>query len=178
MPSWASGPNSRMGAFMPCAFRVVARDGIAAKEERCAIHDVAKIRTEVVRGQAHRLIADCVQRSAFEVAVFGDAGNRVRANARHAGFVPGLCKFRGCELVVLPKRSLGDLELGKVPRQKLAEPCPSLPGQSVISASGKCFCRRHSAPGVWPMSPMLTLCQELRRRMRGGWSGFAAPKGR
>ena len=47
------------------------------------------------------------------------------------------------------------------------EPWPSDRGRSVISAAGKYLAKRLRTPGVWPMSPMLTLCYELGRRMRG-----------
>jgi hypothetical protein len=36
-------------------------------------------------------------------------------------------------------------------------------GHSLISTSGRYFSKMVSTPGVWPMSPMLTVCQEERR---------------
>jgi len=34
--------------------------------------------------------------------------------------------------------------------------------------------QRRSAPGVWPMSPMFTLCHELRSKIRGGRPALSA----
>lgn len=50
-------------------------------------------------------------------------------------------------------------------------PRSTLPGQSVISASGRWSANKRGAPGVCPMSPMLTVCQAERSRMPQGAGG-------
>ena len=77
------------GGLHALRFQVVARNGVAAEEERRAIHDRALIASERTDGKFERALAEIFQRAALGIAPGAEAGDRIAAHAEDADGLAG-----------------------------------------------------------------------------------------
>ena len=170
-----SGPNSRTGPRTPSAFALASdtesRKNTNRARPRRSLSSPERKEPCVIPYTPNGF-PKCFTKAATSSAATSDGPEPCRRKSHH----PSASASSGLEALPSPPMLPFTMRRAGKRRCSIAATSSvrSAEAHSRTSASGRCFSRSASTPGVCAMSPMFTTCHEERSRIRGRRPGSPA----